>query len=65
VSLVSEDESGLLRDIERTMRQSVPFSPTPSFVRKEQAPVPQRAAPAAPARHAARNTRRFQPRRYG
>ena len=63
VSLVSEDESGLLRDIERTMRQSVPFSPTPSFVRKEQAPVPQRAAPAAPARHAARNTRRFQPRR--
>jgi len=65
VSLVSPDEASLLRDIEKTMRQSVPFSPTPQFARKEQAPEPQRAAPApAPqARPAARNGRRFQPRR--
>ncbi len=63
VSLVSEDEAPLLRDIERTMRQAVPFSPTPTFARREQAPVAQRAAPAAPARPAAHNGRRFQPRR--
>ena len=31
VSPVSPDEAGLLRDIERTMRQSVPFLPTPKF----------------------------------
>lgn len=31
VSLVAPDEAGLLRDIERTMRQSIPFSPTPDF----------------------------------
>jgi ATP-dependent RNA helicase RhlE len=71
VSLVSEDEAPLLRDIERTMRQSVPFSPTPAFARREPAPAPATAAkpraPAAPARHAAvRGSRRFQPRRrYG
>jgi ATP-dependent RNA helicase RhlE len=35
VSLVSEDEAPLLRDIERTMRQAVPFSPTPAFARAE------------------------------
>ena len=68
VSLVSEDEAPLLRDIERTMRQSVPFSPTPAFERKEQAPAVHRAAPAAPARRAAparhaSGGRRFQPRR--
>jgi ATP-dependent RNA helicase RhlE len=66
VSLVSEDEASLLRDIERTMRQSVPFSPTPQFERKHEAPAPQRAAPARPAaqpRPAARNGRRYQPRR--
>ena len=33
VSLVSEDEAPLLRDIEKTMRQAVPFSPTPRFAR--------------------------------
>ena len=33
VSLVSEDEAPLLRDIERTMRQAVPFAPTPVFAR--------------------------------
>ena len=31
VSLVAPDEAGLLRDIERTMKQSVPFVPTPQF----------------------------------
>ncbi len=63
VSLVSHDEAPLLRDIEKTMRQSVPFAPTPEFARKEQAPVPQRAAPAPQARPAASRGRRFQPRR--
>ncbi len=69
VSLVSEDEAPLLRDIERTMRQAVPFFPTPAFARKEQAPAVQRVAPAVPAhraasaRQGARNGRRFQPRR--
>jgi ATP-dependent RNA helicase RhlE len=31
VSLVAPDEASLLRDIERTMRQSVPFAPVPAF----------------------------------
>ncbi|NDA42470.1 MAG: DEAD/DEAH box helicase, partial [Gammaproteobacteria bacterium] len=31
VSLVSNDEAGLLRDIERTMRQTVPITPLPAF----------------------------------
>jgi len=31
VSLVAPDEASLLRDIERTMRQSVPFAPVPEF----------------------------------
>ncbi|MBM4219967.1 MAG: DEAD/DEAH box helicase [Gammaproteobacteria bacterium] len=34
VSLVSADEAPLLRDIEKTMRQSVPFAPTPDFARR-------------------------------
>ena len=51
VSLVSEDETSLLRDIERTMRQAVPFAPTPAFARTEHAAVPTlRAAAPAPAR---------------
>ena len=68
VSLVSEDEAPLLRDIERTMRQSVPFSPTPTFARTEHAPAVKQAAPVAPARHGAparhaSGNRRYQPRR--
>jgi ATP-dependent RNA helicase RhlE len=63
VSLVSEDEAPLLRDIERTMRQAVPFSATPAFARTERAPPVHRPAPAAPARPAARSVRRFAPRR--
>ena len=51
VSLVSEDETSLLRDIERTMRQAVPFAPTPAFARTEHAAVPTlRAAAQTPAR---------------
>jgi ATP-dependent RNA helicase RhlE len=64
VSLVSSDEAPLLRDIERTMRQAVPFAPTPEFARKEPAPAARPAPSAPPARHqAARGGRRFQPRR--
>ena len=64
VSLVSDDEASLLRDIEKTMRQAVPFSPTPQFARREPAaPVTSRAATAAPTRRAAHGGRRFQPRR--
>jgi ATP-dependent RNA helicase RhlE len=66
VSLVSEDEAGLLRDIEKTMRQAVPFSPTPHFARVAHAPEPVRAAatPRQQPRQAARPTSRtFRPRR--
>jgi ATP-dependent RNA helicase RhlE len=45
VSLVSADESGLLRDIERVLRRSVPVMETPAF--------PMLTAPVAPARHSA------------
>ena len=49
VSLVSEDEAPLLRDIEKTMRQAVPFAPTPSFARTVPAgETRQAAAPARP-----------------
>ncbi len=65
VSLVSAEEAPLLRDIERTMRQAVPFAPTPEFARTELAPpAPQRAQQPAP-RHSARPARRFRPRRAG
>jgi len=37
VSLVAPDEAGLLRDIERTMRQPVPFLDTPHFAITRQA----------------------------
>jgi ATP-dependent RNA helicase RhlE len=70
VSLVSEDEATLLRDIEKTMRQSVPFSPTPHFARMESAasPAPKAARPAPTreartAHRAGSGSRRFQPRR--
>ena len=42
VSLVAPDEAGLLRDIERTMRQSVPVLPTPAFERCVSAGPPDR-----------------------
>jgi ATP-dependent RNA helicase RhlE len=63
VSLVSEDEAQLLRDIEKTMRQAVPFSPTPAFGRRDPATPAARTPPAPPSRRAASGARRFQPRR--
>jgi ATP-dependent RNA helicase RhlE len=48
VSLVAPDEAGLLRDIERTMRQEVPFLDTPHFPILHPAP----AAPREPQRPA-------------
>jgi ATP-dependent RNA helicase RhlE len=63
VSLVSEDETSLLRDIERTMRQAVPFAPTPAFARTNHAEPVQRMEHASPARRAAKPTRHFRPRR--
>jgi ATP-dependent RNA helicase RhlE len=40
ISLVSGDESGLLRDIERVLRRSIPTLPTPVFKIVESAPQP-------------------------
>jgi ATP-dependent RNA helicase RhlE len=40
VSLVSSDENGLLRDIERVLRRSVPVVETPVFKIVESAPLP-------------------------
>ena len=50
ISLVSGDESGLLRDIERVLHRSIPTLPTPAFKIVETAPQ------APTAGHAARNT---------
>jgi len=44
VSLVAPDETGLLRDIERTMRQSVPFIETPHFAMTRQERPPRAEA---------------------
>jgi ATP-dependent RNA helicase RhlE len=38
ISLVSSDESGFLRDIERVLRRSIPTLPTPQFKIVESAP---------------------------
>jgi ATP-dependent RNA helicase RhlE len=38
ISLVSSDETGLLRDIERVLRRSIPTLPTPTFKMVESAP---------------------------
>src|SRR5271156_5017013 len=40
ISLVSSDESGLLRDIERVLRRSIPTVPTPAFKIVESAQQP-------------------------
>ena len=42
-SLVSSDETGLLRDIERVLRRSIPTLPTPAFKIVESAPLPARS----------------------
>src|SRR5580700_8294133 len=49
ISLVSADESGLLRDIERVLRRSIPTLPTPVFKIVESAPLAAHAN--RPARH--------------
>jgi ATP-dependent RNA helicase RhlE len=49
VSLVCEEEAPLLRDIERTMRQAVPFAPTPAFARVAPPPAAPSASRATPA----------------
>jgi ATP-dependent RNA helicase RhlE len=43
VSLVSADETGLLRDIERVLRRAIPVVQTPPFKIVESAPLPPRA----------------------
>jgi ATP-dependent RNA helicase RhlE len=40
ISLVSSDESGLLRDIERVLRRPIPTLPTPVFKILESVPLP-------------------------
>jgi ATP-dependent RNA helicase RhlE len=43
ISLVSSDESGLLRDIERVLRRSIPTLPTPAFkIVESTSPAPAR-----------------------
>jgi ATP-dependent RNA helicase RhlE len=43
ISLVSSDETGLLRDIERVLRRAIPTLPTPVFKILESVPQPERA----------------------
>jgi ATP-dependent RNA helicase RhlE len=50
ISLVSSDESGFLRDIERVLRRAIPVLPTPSFKIVETAPQPDSHAHRAPSR---------------
>ena len=40
ISLVSSDETGLLRDIERVLRRAIPTMPTPVFKILESVPLP-------------------------
>ena len=60
ISLVSSDESGLLRDIERVLRRSIPTVATPVFKIVESAPQPasrgDRGSDARPQRSAARRS---------
>ncbi len=57
ISLVSSDESGLLRDIERVLRRSIPTLPTPAFKIVESAtPAPSRESrPHSQHRHGGQN----------
>jgi ATP-dependent RNA helicase RhlE len=66
ISLVSSDESGLLRDIERVLRRSIPILPTPEFKIVESAsPAPVRGdrPPQAHGRHGGHNHQRRDSRR--
>jgi ATP-dependent RNA helicase RhlE len=70
VSLVAPDEAGLLKDIERTMKQSVPFRDTPHFSILEHRTPPERTesrqqAPAAQGQPGARPAQAGQGRRPG
>jgi ATP-dependent RNA helicase RhlE len=62
ISLVSSDESGLLRDIERVLRRSIPTLPTPAFKIVESASPPphreHRPAQAHGRHHDRRDSRR-------
>jgi ATP-dependent RNA helicase RhlE len=52
ISLVSADETGLLRDIERVLRRSIPTLPTPAFKMVESAaPVQAREGSSAHTQH--------------
>jgi ATP-dependent RNA helicase RhlE len=52
ISLVSSDESGLLRDIERLLRRSIPTVETPAFkIVESAAPPPAQRAPQGGGRH--------------
>ena len=65
ISLVAPDEAGLLKDIERLLRRSVPVVDTPAFpVSADQRPA---SRPTAPSGHTARtqNHARRQPRSSG
>ncbi|HEV7613609.1 MAG TPA: DEAD/DEAH box helicase [Steroidobacteraceae bacterium] len=55
ISLVSGDESGLLRDIERVLRRSIPTLPTPVFKMVEPASPPSSHGAGAPHERAAGN----------
>ena len=63
ISLVAPDEAGLLKDIERLLRRSLPIVATPEFtVTAEPRPAPRPAAPpprgSQPKPHAAHHSRR-------
>jgi ATP-dependent RNA helicase RhlE len=52
ISLVSSDESGLLRDIERVLRRSIPTLPTPAFkIVESTSPAPAREGRPQHAQH--------------
>ncbi len=53
VSLVAPDETSLLRDIEKTMRQAVPFRDLPQFVVPPSGTPASQSAPAQAPRHQA------------
>jgi ATP-dependent RNA helicase RhlE len=61
ISIIAPDEAGLLKDIERVLRRSVPIVATPEFViAPEQRPAPRPQAPARasqPKHQAARQSR--------
>jgi ATP-dependent RNA helicase RhlE len=54
ISLVSSDESGLLRDIERVLRRSIPTLPTPAFKIVESASPPPPSREGRPAQGSSR-----------